>query len=70
MSAIAERRRFGAYKILPDFNTFEENLTLNSVKNTGRSRHRIDAGISVIDDEAGGGATRTYHGTSAQDKSL
>jgi hypothetical protein len=33
---------------------FEENLTLNSVKNTGRSRHRFDAGRSVIDDKADG----------------
>ena len=43
MSAIEDRRGFGAYKILLDFSTFERNLTLDSVKNTERSRHRIDA---------------------------
>ena len=62
MSAIAERRRLGAYKILLNFSTFEENLTLNSVKNTGHSRQRIDAGRSVISDKAGGvNANLTSH---------
>ena len=51
MSAIEDRRGIGACKILLNFSTFERNLILDSVKNTGRSRHRIDAKVPVMKDK-------------------
>jgi hypothetical protein len=54
MSAIADRPRFGAYKIFLNFSTFDENLNVNSVKISGRSRHRIDAKVAFGKDRAEG----------------
>ena len=60
MNAMADRRRFGAYKILLNFSTFDENLKVNSVKISGRSRHRIDAKVPFGMDRAEGVGAKTF----------